>query len=133
MKRWVGSFGLIAVVLLLPWSDTDSLRDSGAEVPLAEEALGRPADSAPGLGVPFLVTSLLEKMRLRRSLTEGPGGFSEASPFEAAGVPSEPTGVLDVPSWDVIDEGFELGVDAGVFGSLKLVVGMFWGKGETKP
>jgi hypothetical protein len=105
---------------------------------LKDEPLGRPADSVALLaaGLLALWTSLLENMRVNRSLTDvfsAVGGFSVESPLCAGVVwpfcPAEPAsevraGDLVPPSWDFSEEGFELGVEAGRFASLNVVVGI---------
>jgi hypothetical protein len=102
---------------------------------LNEEPRGRFAESLPlGAGLAGFDMSLLENMRVSRSLTEvfsAVGGFNVESPFCVGVCPlgTEPAsearaGDFVPPSWDLRDEGFELGVDAGRLVSLNVVVGI---------
>jgi len=104
------------------------LRDMGCDDeggPFKDDPLGRPAESLVTLLAALLVldTSLLENMRVSLSFNGAFswGGLSDESASE--GEKGEPAGARPVwsgvvtldlaASWDLMDEGLELGVDAG--------------------
>ena len=126
-KRWVGSllpWGLVG----FPWSDVDSFRDIGVDVPFTDAPRERLAGSPLALlaALAALGESLLENMRVKRSFTEafsGAVGLSIASGLLAGGAPlvapaaagsGVPAGDFAAASWDLMDDGFELGADDGL-------------------